>query len=106
MEIEDLKPNQKVYLEGVEIIEVGEIFQGTSKKTGQDYKVQALKVKDETGEANISLWNKETGNFAVSEKISVLNGFCKYNNHQGRLEVTTGKLGKIHKHKVDINPKK
>ncbi len=67
------------------------------KRVSGEGKVQRLRVKDETGEVNIVVWDnqtEETKSIQVGDQIEVLRGTVK-ENMIGELEVHVGKRSKI-----------
>ena len=63
MKIKDLKPNQNATLEEVEVVEAGDVRQ--FEKFGKSGSVRTLKIKDSSGEAELSLWNDDVEKFSV-----------------------------------------
>lgn len=93
MKIKDLKNGQKgVDLDDVEIIDIGETKEFTSKygKKGSYAKVI---VEDETGTITLTLWNDQIEKVNIGDRISVVGGFVT--EYQDELQISTGKTGKI-----------
>ena len=91
MKIKDLQVKQgKVEIEA-EVIEVGEIRE--FNKFGKTGRVANAKIKDDSGEITLTLWNEEIDKVKVGSKIKVVNGYV--NEWQGEKQLTAGKFGNI-----------
>jgi len=62
-------------------------------KFGKPLKVATAIIRDESGEAQLSLWNQETDKINQGDRIKLTNGFAK--DYQGKLQLTVGKFGKL-----------
>jgi len=51
------------------------------------------KIKDDSGEITLTLWNDEIEKVNVGNKIKIFNGYV--NEWQGILQLTVGKFGKL-----------
>lgn len=91
MEIKDLKPNTgKVDL----VVQVVEVEKPRSfEKFGKKSKVCNAKLKDESGEVKMTLWNEEIELIKPGDKIHLQNGWCA--QYKDELQVSCGKFGKI-----------
>lgn len=91
MEITDLKPKQGSVEIVAEVIEKGEVRE--FQKFGRPGRVCTAKIKDETGEIALTLWNEDIDKVDVGDKIKIENGYV--NEWQGELQLTTGRFGKL-----------
>ncbi|MEE9525329.1 MAG: SOSS complex subunit B family protein [Candidatus Woesearchaeota archaeon] len=91
MAIKDLEARQGNVDIVVDVVEVGEIKE--FQKFGKSGRVATAKVKDETGEINLSLWNEQIDTVKAGQKLHITNGYV--NEFQGELQLTTGKFGKL-----------
>lgn len=91
MKISDLKPNTPVDRIELNVEEVGEP-RSFSTYRGEG-NVATAKVMDETGTAELTLWNDQIEQVHSGDKVVVENGFVK--TFQGRLQITTGRQGKL-----------
>jgi replication factor A1 len=91
MLISDLKANQPIDFIVLEIVNPGEAKEFTNFR-GQ-VRVANAKVKDETGECSLTLWNDDAGKFSKGQKIKITNGWCK--EYRGEIQVSSGKYGRI-----------
>lgn len=89
--IKDLEPRQGNVEITAEVIEVNEPREFT--KFGRTGRVATAKIKDETGEVNLSLWNEQIDLVKPGIKIKITNGYV--NEFQGEKQLTTGKFGKL-----------
>lgn len=93
MKISELKPKQgNVEVIGT-ITEKGETR--TFEKFGKPGKVCSAKLKDDSGECTLSLWNDQADEFNVGEKVHIQNGYA--GEWQGEIQLSTGKFGKLEK---------
>jgi len=93
MQIKDLQPKTgKVDIE-LEVVEKDEPREFT--KFGSVGKVCNAKVKDETGEIKLTLWNEQVDQINVGDKIKITNGYVS--EYQGEMQLSTGKFGKLEK---------
>lgn len=61
-------------------------------KNGQ-LKVCNAKIKDDSGEITLTLWNEEIEKVNIGNKIKIINGYV--NEWQGILQLTVGRFGKL-----------
>jgi len=93
MKIGELKPKQgsvEVVAEVVEISDVKEF-----QKFGKPGRVANAKIKDDSGEISLTLWNEQIDQISVGDKIEIKDGFV--NEWQGNLQITTGRNGTLTK---------
>jgi len=91
MQIKDIQPNNAVDILNVEVIDLEEPREFTNfRGTGR---VANAKVRDETGEIKLTLWNEQVDQIKVNDRIVIENGWAK--EYRGELQVSTGKFGKI-----------
>ncbi|HZX44753.1 MAG TPA: SOSS complex subunit B family protein [Candidatus Nanoarchaeia archaeon] len=63
------------------------------EKFGKKGKVCNAKIKDETGEMTLTLWNEQTETVKVGDKVHVINGWVS--EWQGEKQLSTGKFGQL-----------
>jgi len=91
MDIADLKGRQgKVDVQG-EVIELSEARQVTTSSGATQ--VANAKLKDTSGEINLSLWNDQVDKVSSGDKIKITNGYV--NEFRGELQLSTGKFGTL-----------
>jgi len=89
MTIKDLQARQgNVNIIG-EVMEKGE--EKEFQKFGKAGRVANAKIKDETGEIKLTLWNDDIDKVKVGDKVEITNGYV--NEWQGEMQLTTGKFG-------------
>jgi len=91
MAIKDLEPRQGNVDIVAEVIEKGEARE--FEKFGRKGRVCNAKIKDETGEMKLTLWNEQIDQVNVGDKVHITNGYV--NEFQGEKQLTTGKFGKL-----------
>ena len=91
MNITDLKPGQgKVDIE-VEVTDISEVR--TFSKFGRDGKVATARVKDDSGEIDLTLWNESIDEVSVGDRVKIENGYVS--EFQGNPQLTAGKFGTL-----------
>ncbi len=91
MEIKDVQANQGNIDLVLQVLEKSE--PRTFEKFGKSGKVCNAKVKDETGEIKLTLWNEDVDKVNQGDKIHLQNGWCS--EYQGEKQLSAGKFGKI-----------
>lgn len=95
MKIKDLTVGMNnVTVEGT-IISKGRTKSFISKKTGRVVRVAEAKLKDESGEIILVLWNKQISAVNKGDKIKITNGYV--NEYRGNLQLNVGRNGSIEK---------
>jgi len=91
LKISELQPRQsKIEIE-CEVLEKGEIKE--FDKFGKTLRLCNAKVKDDSGEVTLTLWNDEIDMVKEGDKIKITNGYC--NEFQGEKQLTAGRFGKL-----------
>ncbi len=91
MAVKDLQPGTGNHDLELEIVEKGEVRE--FEKFGKQGRVCSCRVKDETGECSLTLWNEQVDQVKQGDKIKITNGWCT--EFRGDLQVSTGKFGKL-----------
>ena len=91
MEIKDVQANQGNIDLVVEVVSKEE--PRTFEKFGKEGRVCNAKVKDETGELKLTLWNEDVDKVNVGDKIHLQNGWCS--EYRDEKQLSSGKFGKI-----------
>jgi len=91
MALKDLKIRQGNVDITAEVVEIGEVRE--FNKFGKPGRVATAKIKDETGEINLSLWNDDIDKVKVGDTVQIKNGFV--NEWQGTPQLTTGRMGSL-----------
>jgi len=89
--IKELQPKQSnVNVEG-EITEKGEVRE--FQKFGNPGRVCSAKIKDESGEIGLTLWNDQIDQVKVGDRVRITKGYV--NEWQGEMQLTTGRFGQL-----------
>ncbi len=91
MEIKDVQPNKGNIDLVVEV--VTKETPRTFEKFGKKGKVCNAKVKDDSGEITLTLWNDDADKVSIGDKLHVQNGWCS--EYKGEKQLSAGKFGKI-----------
>ena len=65
----------------------------TFDKFGKEGRVANAKIKDDTGEVTLTLWNEQVDQVNVGDKVTVHNGWVS--EYRGELQLSTGKFGQL-----------
>ena len=91
MKVSELQAGQgKVDITG-QITEIGEVR--SFNKFGKDGRVANAKIKDESGEMTLTLWNEQVDQVKVGSKVKITNGYVS--EYKGEKQLSTGKFGKL-----------
>ena len=91
MEIKDLSAGQGKVEMVVEVTNVDE--PRTFDKFGRSGKVANAKVKDDSGEITMTLWNEQCDMIKAGMKIHIINGYVS--EYKGEKQLGTGKFGRL-----------
>ncbi len=91
MAIKDLKIREGKVDIVVEVIDKGDVRE--FEKFGKPGRVCNAKVKDDSGEMTLTLWNDEIDKVKIGDKIHIINGYVS--EWQGEPQLTAGRLGKM-----------
>ena len=93
MKIKELQANQTASLDKVEVVSLGEVKE--FNKYGNVGKLRNIKIKDASGEADLTLWNDNVDDFAEGDELKLTD--CWVKEWNGTLQISSGKKGKIEK---------
>ena len=95
MNVKDLRPNAKIDQIELELTEMSEPKEFTSK-WGSSGKVCNAQGKDGEGDTvAITFWNDEIDQYQTGDKIRITDGYAK--EFRGDIQVSAGKYGKLEK---------
>lgn len=100
MKIADIRTGQGKIDVTAEVTQIGETR--TFERFGRTIRVATAKIKDDSGEIALSLWNEDIDKVKVGDRIKLSNGFAK--EFQGEKQLTAGRLGKIEVLKETAKP--
>ena len=89
--IKDLEVRQGDVDVVADVVDKGEIRE--FEKFGKQGRVCNAKIKDESGEISLTLWNEQIDQVNIGDKVHITNGYV--NEFQGEKQLTTGKFGKL-----------
>lgn len=89
--IKDLKAREGKVEITVEVVDKADVKEFS--KFGKSGRVCNAKVKDESGEITLTLWNEDIDKVNVGDKIKISNGYVS--EWQGELQLSTGRFGKL-----------
>ena len=91
MAIKDLKIREGNVDIVVEVVEKSEVRE--FQKFGKAGRVCNAKIKDESGEMTLTLWNEDIDKVKVGDKIHIKNGYVS--EWQGDPQLSTGRFGEL-----------
>ena len=91
MKISELQPGQGNIEIEAEVIDKGETR--TFEKFGKEGRVCNAKIKDDSGEIKLSLWNEQVDQVNVGSKVKLTNGYVS--EFKGEMQLSTGKFGSL-----------
>ena len=91
MAISDLQPRQGKVDITVEVTGKEDVRE--FEKFGKTGRVCNVKIKDDTGEMVLSLWNEQIDQVNVGDKVHIANGYVS--EWQGEMQLSTGKFGSM-----------
>jgi len=81
-----------VVVEGV-IVSKGKTRSFISRRTGRVVRVAEAKLKDDSGEITLVLWNKQINMVNKGDRVRITNGYV--NEYRGTLQLNVGRNGAI-----------
>ncbi len=91
--IKEAQANQNLTLDAVQVTKKGDVREFS--RYGKLGRVCTCRIKDASGEMDLTLWNDEVDAVEEGQKIKLADGWCKEWNSS--LQASTGKNGKIEK---------
>jgi replication factor A1 len=91
MGIKDITSRQGGINLEAEVIDKGPVRE--FQKFGRPGRVCTARIKDETGQCNLSLWNEQIDQVNAGDKIKLIDGYAS--EWQGEVQVTSGRNGTI-----------
>lgn len=91
MKINELTPRMGNVELLADVVDVSEVRQ--FNKFGKEGKVATARLKDETGEIEMPLWNEQVDQVGKGDTIKITN--CYVKEYQGEIQLTTGMRGTI-----------
>jgi len=89
MKISEIKAGQSFDVITAQIVELSDVREFS--KFGKSGKVLNAKVKDDSGECSLTLWNDQIDQVSSGDTVTIKNGFAK--EWKGDLQISVGKFG-------------
>jgi ssDNA-binding replication factor A large subunit len=94
MKIRELKQGAKKIDMDVVVASAGPVRD--FNKDGIPQRAQTIKIEDETGTCNLSLFNENTGRLEAGQKLLIRNAYCPgLDNYDNVMKITLGNFGKM-----------
>jgi replication factor A1 len=75
------------------VIQKSETREVRSKFTNEAFRVADATIEDETGTITLTLWNEQTEQVNVGDRVRIENGYIK--SFRGELQLNSGKYGTL-----------
>ena len=75
------------------VIQKSETREVRSKFTNETFRVADATIEDETGTISLTLWNEQTEQVNVGDRVRIENGYIK--SFRGELQLNSGKYGTL-----------
>jgi ssDNA-binding replication factor A large subunit len=93
MKIQDLRPKASIDHITVKVVKLLSDRKVRSKHSEKDLWLQEFRVKDDTGEAILVLWEDDCGIVQPEDLVKITKGYVKSSNNGVKL--TPGKYGRM-----------
>ena len=93
MRIHDLRPRASIDRITVKVIKLLSDRKVRSKHSDKQLWLQEFRVRDDTGEAVLVLWEEHCGIIQPSDLVRITNGYVKHSS--GGMRLTPGKYGEM-----------
>jgi len=75
------------------VIQKSETREVSSRYTNETFRVADATIEDETGTITLTLWNEQTEQVNVGDRVRIENGYIK--SFRGELQLNSGKYGTL-----------
>ncbi len=93
MKINELRDGARRVDIEANVIQKSETREVRSKYTNESYRVADATIEDETGTITLTLWNEQTEQVNVGDRVRIENGYIK--SFRGELQLNSGKYGTL-----------
>jgi replication factor A1 len=93
LKINELRDGMRRVDVEAKVIQKSEIREVSSRYTNESYRVADATVEDETGTITLTLWNEQTEQVNVDDRVKIENGYIK--SFRGELQLNSGKYGTL-----------
>jgi len=94
MKINDLRPRASIDQITVKVIKLLSDRHVRSKHSDKELWLQEFRVKDDTGDAILVLWEEDCGRVEPDDLVKIVNGYVKPSSNGG-MRLTPGKYGSM-----------
>ena len=93
MKINELRDGSRRVDIEANVIQKSETREVRSKFTNEAFRVADATIEDETGTITLTLWNEQTEQVNVGDRVRIENGYIK--SFRGELQLNSGKYGTL-----------
>jgi len=93
LKINELRDGMRKVDVEANVVEKSDVREVRSRYTNETYKVADATVEDETGKITLTLWNEQTEQVNVGDRIKIENGYIK--SFRDILQLNSGKYGTL-----------
>ncbi|MBN1784675.1 MAG: DNA-binding protein [Candidatus Bathyarchaeota archaeon] len=93
MKINELRDGSRRVDIEANVIQKSETREVRSKFTNETFRVADATIEDETGTITLTLWNEQTEQVNVGDRVRIENGYIK--SFRGELQLNSGKYGTL-----------
>lgn len=93
MKVKDLRPESKVDVIDLKVLEKGAVREFTSRSGSAGKVCDAKAVDDDGDDIGVSLWNEEIERVRPNDRIRITNGWVR--EWRGNMQVSAGRYGKL-----------
>jgi replication factor A1 len=92
MKISELRPGMRRVEVAAKVLELAEPRDVTTR-TGEQMRVATARVKDDSGEIKLTLWNEQIDQVKVDSGVKIENGYVT--SFRGETQLIVGRYGKL-----------
>ena len=93
LKINELRDGMRKVDVEADVIEKSDVREVRSRYTNETYRVADATIEDETGKITLTLWNEQTEQVNVGDRIKIENGYIK--SFRDVLQLNSGKYGSL-----------
>lgn len=93
MKIHELRDGMRKIDIEADVVEKTDVREVRSKYTNETYRVADATIEDETGKITLVLWNEQTEQVNVGDRVLIENGYVK--SFREMLQLNSGKYGTL-----------
>jgi replication factor A1 len=93
MKISEIRDGDRKVDLTAKVIKKSETREGTSKVSGEPFKVANATIEDESGTMTLTLWDEQVDQVRVGDRIKVENGYIR--SFRADMQLNSGKYGTL-----------